>query len=487
VNLRIGSRLWVGLPALAVLLWACGLLVLREYPGLPTPPELTLAGQPLLRYARDITAMITLGAIVVGALLLPASSTRVLRWAAPWALAWLVASCALLAFTISDVIAVTPWEALAPGTWRVFLVETVVGRVFLAQLVAIPIVTALTLLLARRPSRPLAWATALAAGATCAAPALLGHGGITSEHIGMMVSLAVHLVAVSLWVGGLAVCVALLAIEPQRAAVLIPRFSLLALWCVIVLAESGLLNASLRMGAASLFVGTLYGSLTLAKAVLLAWLIRLGWQQRTHVVPIADDGPVAAGLLARFAGYELLLMSTAIAIGVALSRIGFESATNPNGSFTPIAVLVLALALPLLLQQVLSTRAPGRALAFLRSFPEIPAIILLVAIVEIAGLHLLDSLLGLELGVVVGAVLLVAAGWLWAASVDGPRLLNGTLLMLVGYPIVAIAVAVIAGTTSEWRLAVVCTAIAEAMLVGVLLHRRMRTAGAETVAESAHA
>ena len=209
MNLRIGSRLWVGLPALAVLLWACGLLVLRDYPGLPTPPGLTLAGQPLLRYVRDITAMITLGALVVGGLLLPTPSMRVLRWAVAWALAWLVASLALVAFTISDVVAVSPWDALAPAVWRPFLVDTVVGRVLLGQLLAVPCVLVLAHLASRRRSRSLVWAGVLIAACACAAPALLGHGGITSEHIGMMVSLAVHLVAVSLWVGGLAVCVAL--------------------------------------------------------------------------------------------------------------------------------------------------------------------------------------------------------------------------------------------------------------------------------------
>lgn len=487
MNLRIGSRLWVGLPALAVLLWACGLLVLREYPGLPTPPALTLAGQPLLRYVRDIAAMITLGSLVVGGLLLPTPSMRVLRWAVGWATAWLVATVALLAFTVSDVVAVSPWDALAPATWRPFLSDTVVGRVSWAQLIAIPIVIVLSLPLSRRPSRPLAWAAVLVAGATCAAPALLGHGGITSEHIGMILSLAVHLVAVSLWVGGLAVCVALLTVEPDRASALLPRFSLLALWCVIVLAESGLLNASLRMGAASLFVGTLYGSLTLAKAALLAWLILLGWQQRSRVVPLAGNGPLASGLLVRFAGWELLLMSAAIVIGVALSRIGFESVANPDGNINPIAVLVLALAVPLLLQRVLPARSPGRMLAFLRSYPEIAAIILLVAIIEVAGLHLLGSVLGLELGVVTGVLVLVAAGWLWAAAIDGPRVLNGTVLMLVGYPLASIAVAVIASTTSEWRLVVVCVAIAEAMLAGVLLRGQRRTADATAVAEPAHA
>ena len=48
--------------------------------------------------------------------------------------------------------------------------------------------------------------------------------------------------------GGLAVVSALLLLEPQRVRDLLPRFSVLALVCVVVVAETGLLNASLRAG-----------------------------------------------------------------------------------------------------------------------------------------------------------------------------------------------------------------------------------------------
>lgn len=487
MSTRIGSRLWAGLPVLAVLLWACGLLIVREYPGLPTPPELTIAGQPLVRYARDIAAMITLGALVVGGLLLHGDAARVARWVLAWATAWLAASLALLVFTVSDVVAVSTWSALDPSVWWPFLADTVIGRVLLAQLMVIPVVIVLALIATRRPSLALAWTTVVLAAGACGAPALLGHGGVTSEHVGMVVSLAVHLIAVSLWVGGLAVTVALLGVEPQRCTVLLPRLSLLALWCVIVLAESGLLNASLRLSSASLFVGTLYGSLVLAKAVLLGWLILLGWQQRTRVVPIATDTHASPRLLTRIAAWELLLMGSAIAVGVVLARIGIESASNPDGRFNPIALLALAVGLPLLLQRVLPRRTSGRVLDFLRSFPEVATIVLLVVIVEVAGVGLVESVLRLELGVVVGALVIIAAGWLWAAAIDGPRLVNGAMLMAVGFPIAGVAVAVISGTTGEWRLVLVCTIVVEMILAVLVIGDRRSPEAATVETEAVHA
>ena len=76
------------------------------------------------------------------------------------------------------------------------------------------------------------------------------------SHAAATASLAVHIAAVSVWVGGLAALVGLVLLDPQVARAAIGRFSLVALVCVIVVAESGLLNASLRVGSPSAFVTT---------------------------------------------------------------------------------------------------------------------------------------------------------------------------------------------------------------------------------------
>ena len=76
---------------------------------------------------------------------------------------------------------------------------------------------------------------------------------------------------------------------------------------VIVLAESGLLNASLRIDGVASLITTPYGTLILAKATLLSALIVFGWRQRRHVVPTGDRVS-----LVRFAGYEVLLMGIAL-------------------------------------------------------------------------------------------------------------------------------------------------------------------------------
>jgi len=80
-----------------------------------------------------------------------------------------------------------------------------------------------------------------------------GHSGIADGHSAATVSLGLHVVAASAWIGGLIATIAYVTGNSSHKDVVLKRFSVLALVSVILLAESGLLNASLRMdGPASL-------------------------------------------------------------------------------------------------------------------------------------------------------------------------------------------------------------------------------------------
>lgn len=476
MNYRIGTRLWSGILVLLVLFWALSLFAVKQYPGLPTPPELTLWGLPVLRYTRDIASMLTLGCLVVGAFLIIDRSPRVLRWALGWVRIWLVALIALTVFTISDIEAISPLATLNPSTWWPFLSQSYIGRVFAFQLVA---VLALWLLLAiahRRTSQAFAWSALVLGLAACAAPALLGHGGFTSEHVAMTISLGIHIAAVSLWVGGLAVCVAVLVTDRALLGAFLPRFSLMALWCVVVLAETGLLNASLRVGSASSFVGSMYGSLILVKAVLLGWLIWFGWQQRTKILPSLDQLPDARVTISAYAGFEFLLMAAAIAVSITLSRIGFEAAAATAGLFTPIAILMLALAAPLLLARVRNTQPITKKSSLIRNYPEITTVLLVVAVIEVCGIGITTSLLGIQLGVIVGSILLFAAGWFWSVSIDGPRRRTGVIMAMVGFPIALLLTDAIADSGTDWRILAVTLVAAEALLFS---HMSLRTSATQ--------
>ena len=460
---RIGARLWWGVPILVVLLWATGLLVVVQFPGLATPPTAVLWLQPVARYARDIASMLALGSLVVGGLL--TSSARARQWAMGWTIIWFAILSALLVLTISDVRAVSIWDAV--GTAPGFLVDDYVGRVFLAQFIAIIV---LAVLLPASGRRPVAWAAAIIGTAACIAPSFLGHGGLTGAHASATISLGIHIGAVSLWVGGLAAVVALVRVQPALAPEVLPRFSLLALWCVVIIAETGLLNASLRVGSVSLFVGTVYGSLVLLKAAFLGWLIRLGWMQRRRALPEALSG--STGLLARFAGRELIVMAAAIAASVVLSRIGPPHGVLASGAFSPLAIVALGLVIPALLAWSLPR---PHWVARISEFPEIPAMALLVVIAEVAGLGLLDRWLGLEIGAALGSVLLIGVGWVAAACLFGPRAMIGIVILAVGWPLAIWLTALLSTTMISWQLNALSIALAEAVLLAIAMRNRVRT------------
>lgn len=495
MKLRIGTRLWVGLLVLVVLLWVTGLLTIQHYPGLPSPPQVTVWGLPALRYARDLASMVTLGALVVGAFLIPGSSRRVLNWAWGWATIWLLTLAALLIFTISDVEAISIFDALNPDTWWQFLASSYIGRVFAFQFLAISIVLVVMTLLQRTPAFVIKAAATGCAVIACGAPAFLGHGGFTGEHASMTISLAIHIAAVSLWVGGLAVVVAILLMDARIAAVLLPRFSLMALWCVIVLAETGLLNASLRESSITAFVSTLYGSFILLKATLLGWLIYFGWIQRTKVLPILETSMQTRALVIRFAGTEFILMAAAIAISITMSRLGFETPATTPSAFTPLAVLALALFIPALIDTAFRHRtqssSPGNARVanLLRNYPEVASMLLLVIVVETAGIGLPVFLFGANAGTLISSLLLLVTGWLWFISINGPRRLTGIILAMIGFPIAVILSDSLSDASTSWKLILLTVVAAECVFVSLIFagFRTKVTVIEPTPLESSHA
>ena len=473
-----GARLWWGLPVLLALLWLAGLTSVVSYPGLPSPPEITVWLLPATRYARDITAALTVGSLIVGGLLMSPGSIRVLGWARRWAAAWLALVLLGLVLTRSEVEALSPIDALAPGSLLPLLVGEIVGRVFLGQVVALLAIIGITWAIERRQAplgsrsgsssawsagRILAGLCAVLAVGAAAAPAFVGHAGLHDSHSAATVSLLIHIAAVSIWVGGLAVVVALGRVDPQSARGVLSGFSVLALWCVILIAETGLLNASLRLSLPSEFIGTLYGSLIIGKAVLLGWLVALGYRQRRRVIdPLAGVGADGSDpimrTLARYASWEFGIMGLAIALSVALARIGPAPAEIATGTYSPVALAVLAIGLPLLLAWLPGVRSvdrpsaagfaqsnprprrrPGmirRLLPWLSSHSELPAVILLVVVADVAGLQAISAILGDQLGTIVGVIAIVGAGWLWATCTASKQGWSGVVVVMAGWPVV---------------------------------------------------
>jgi putative copper resistance protein D len=214
----------------------------------------------------------------------------------------LVAGCAWLALAAGE---------MAGGLDASVLAQTVTGTLF-GQVFVLRMTALLGLLLV-----PDGWLAAALAGLALGLPAITGHAAQSSPAgfiaIGATLD-AVHLLAAGLWIGGLAV---LLAIRKWPAfAAALALFSDMAMIAVLVLVMTGLINAvSILLGDrgtdAPLYVGVLAAKLGLVLAML-----GLAAVNRFRMLPRG-----ATGAVARNAGIELALGGIVIVLAGWLGQL----------------------------------------------------------------------------------------------------------------------------------------------------------------------
>jgi len=321
----------VGMGVLVAVLVAGGLTALTGARpiaslGLPDPGMLTSVGLPAVRGAAESFMVLTIGATLLAAFLAPpqrsgyldAAGYRALRTASWLAAGWVAASLLLVPLNVADALGRPVGDVLDPG-----LLLDLVPRLAAATSWALTAVVAVVVLIGCRTVLTWGWSTVLF-GVALAGPlpvALTGHSSAGGAHDIATDSLVLHVLAASLWVGGL---MALLALAAARGsdrrtalATAVPRFSKLALVCWLVLAVTGVVNALVRIPLADMF-GSTYGALVLAKVVALLLLGVMGAAHRRSSVDAASRGEPRA--LLRLGGVEVLLMLATIGLAVALGR-----------------------------------------------------------------------------------------------------------------------------------------------------------------------
>ena len=425
---RVALGLLAGVPILLLVLATLDALRETGIPGIPVVPWQTLWALPLDRWIRDIAAALTLGCVVVGGLLAPRPDARLLRATSLCAVVWLVALACQIPLTVSELLG-RPWaDSLDPVIVASLLTQTQLGQFLVVQIVLVGFVVILGWAVLGRVTGAVVLALALAAAML---PALSGHSGLHSGHTAASISLAIHLASVGVWVGGLiAVCAYVMSPgrTPTDAGVTLRRFSVLALVCVLLLAESGLLNASLRVDGIATLITTPYGTLILAKSVLLCALVILGWRQRRYAVSGIDTEPGARAVLVRFAAFEVVLMGLAIGLAVALSRTAPPTGAIAGDRITTASLTLLALALPLVL--VWAGARPAPLVRITEAYPEPFAVTVVVAAI-VASIIVAAGAVAIGLATLVAGVILVLAGWAFALAATGPRGVPAILLAMV--------------------------------------------------------
>ncbi|WP_454194444.1 CopD family protein [Nocardia sp. Marseille-Q1738] len=257
------------------------------------------------------------GATALGLAALPRVAPRLRT---PWRLlavlagVWAIAEFAVLVFEAADVVGV-PLADLGAEEFGTYLVDVSGGQVGIAILIGVGAVAGGSALAFRRPESASGDLVLVFAAVALALRPITGH---MSQQLFGSVLAAVHALAAAAWFG-LLIALALVVRTRGEWAVVLPRYSAVALPLVATVAVTGLLNGLIRVGGIIPFVTTGYGRILLAKTVVLLGLLALGWWWRRSWVPRATDHRMGAEASLRRAVAEVIVMALAFGLAAALA------------------------------------------------------------------------------------------------------------------------------------------------------------------------
>ncbi|WP_370290994.1 cytochrome c oxidase assembly protein [Nocardioides sp.] len=287
--------------------------------GLPDPGPVVGWGLPAVRLAADLLAVAVIGGLLVTPLTMRrigdevgASAFRGLRSVRLLALGWFVAVLAQIVLTYSDQFAV-PLSQVGWTELRGFLTTADQAKSLLVQagLVLALVVVSRWVLLTRS-----VLALLVLALAAVVPPLLTGHAAGAGNHDTAVIGVVVHVIAAVIWVGGVVALWWHLALSRKMRERALHRFSGIASWCLAAVVISGVIGTLVRTGGVD-GLASAYGAAAGVKLVLvtLVGLVALQLRRRVIAAPVQD-----AALLLRLTGLEVIVMATAIGLGVALSR-----------------------------------------------------------------------------------------------------------------------------------------------------------------------
>ena len=208
-----------------------------------------------------------------------------------------------------------------------FLTGTEIGQSWLATTLIAAAVTVLCF--AVRNMTVLVFVTVLAV-AGLVPMTLQGHRGGTAQHDAATSALFLHVLFAGIWLGGLltlAICKPLL--EKGRLALVLTRYSTVALVCFIVVAASGYLSAEIRVDDLGNLL-TPYGILVLVKTASLLVLGLFGAMQRRYFIGRMQRSQSAGrGIFWWIIAAELGFMGIAAGVAAALARTATPVPENP--------------------------------------------------------------------------------------------------------------------------------------------------------------
>lgn len=233
---------------------------------------------------------------------------------------WVISSAIFIVATLASVLDVSFTTALDTTMLRSFITQISLGKFLALQTLG-----ALIVALSARHLTKVTYASIVLGIALTAisAPVFQSHSSSGGSHLMAIGTLLIHVIAITLWVGGLSAIVICKEIDKTLA---LRRFTHLALWAAISVVISGVVNAWLRMNFSGAWHGS-YALIMISKIFLTIDLLVIAFFARRRL----------SGNIIKLITFEVILMFSTLFIGTLLSQ---SSPPNRETAIDPIESLV---------------------------------------------------------------------------------------------------------------------------------------------------
>lgn len=323
------------------------------------PGRVVRFGLPAAKSLFNVAMSVTIGSLLFALLILPRTQGRTrhkggkkageadqppldalweksLKIAEVASVAWTVSAVAVLIFTFMDTVGAQAYIDFS-NQLGVFVTQIAFGQLW--TLIVVLIAVASTLCFGSRSYLGIAFAGLISIGVMIPM-ALMGHSAQASGHTQAVNSIGLHLLGVTIWLGGLLVVALLggrLAKSPHLSTI-ISRYSSFALFAFVLVAFSGVVNSLLRVQSVGDLM-TPYGQVIIGKVIGTVLLGLIGFWHRRYV--IARLGTVASVTAEfwRLIIAEFVIFGATMGLAAALARSQPPVPQEPVGNPTPSEIL----------------------------------------------------------------------------------------------------------------------------------------------------
>ena len=247
---------------------------------------------------------------------------------------WFVGALGLIIFTLAQILNSSLSVALDTTVIRSFITQITLGQ-YLAFQAIVALLVFMYSFQVRKILNLILLLILSVAGLI--APVFQSHSASSGSHSLVIGSLVIHVVALSMWVGGI-LAIAMLS-ETDRA-IAVPRFSQLALWAAIAVVISGTVNAWTRLNFSQAWNST-YAYIVIAKTIATIGLVAIGYLHRKN---LEGKETINWTSFAKLLTTEAIIMVVTVAMGSWLSNTSspdrpgvqkFDPALSVVGFTTP--------------------------------------------------------------------------------------------------------------------------------------------------------